>query len=121
MNVKGVNVRKFNIQLALELYATTMELTPRDIANLFGYSSKTCKSLKEMTEPVKEEMQKRKMMICNKNNVNTDIAFEVWDIDLNLLKRKYELQKKMGLVTGMKADDYKPEKQNKPDEPVENK
>ncbi len=77
-----------DINFAVQIYYERIELTNADIAKLFGVkSSKTVATLKK---PVREEMAKRSILPWNSNCVNTEVAFDVWGLNINDLERRRE-------------------------------
>ena len=75
-----------NINTALKIYYTNSELGNKEITDLFGRrSSATVSRLKRV---VKDEMSIRSILSYGANKVNTDVAYDVWGIDVKDLEKR---------------------------------
>ncbi len=80
-----------DLKTAIELYWSKVELENEDIARLFGASKSTVLKFKKM---VQEEMVKQGVLPWSSTAVVTEVAYKVWNIDINDLERRYKrLQK----------------------------
>ena len=77
-----------DISFAVQLYYERLELSNPDIAKLFGV--KSSKTVAQLKKPVREEMAKRNLLPWNSNCVNTEVAFEVWGLDIKDLEKRRE-------------------------------
>lgn len=83
-NIRRPNVK--NIDAAVRLYYETFELSSKDIQEIFdAKSSATVARLKNM---VRDEMVKTGRLPWNVHNVPTELAFEVWGLDIADLERR---------------------------------
>jgi len=86
MNIPAIT----GIDNALKIYYNNLELGNKEIIGLFGNRSSA--TITRLKNTVKSEMIKRNVMSYGTYKVNTNIAYEVWGIDINdLKKRKKEL------------------------------
>lgn len=78
-------MRMPDIETTLRIYHGKTEISNTEIKELFGnVSSKTAAKLKKQ---VKKEMINQNVSTWRPNNVNTRIAYEVWQIDVDDLER----------------------------------
>ena len=71
---------------AIRIYYEYPELGNKEITELFGkHSSATVAKLKNA---VKEEMIKQEVLSHGMNKINTEIAYQVWQIDVDDLERR---------------------------------
>ena len=87
MNIPAIT----NIETALRIYYEHSELGNKEITALFGkLSSATIARLKRI---VKDEMMIRSIMSYGLRKVNTEVAFEIWGINiLDLEKRMRKIR-----------------------------
>ena len=80
-----------SIDNALRIYYHYAEIGNKEIADLFGKrSSATILRLKKMA---KTQMSEKGVLSYGANKVNTEVAFEVWGIDIkDLEKRKKKIR-----------------------------
>jgi hypothetical protein len=84
-----------SIENALKIYYSNSELGNREITALFGRrSSATVSRLKRI---VKDEMDKKDLFSYGANKVNTEIAFNVWGINVASLERRMKKLKELNL------------------------
>lgn len=88
--------RRLNIETAFRLYLTQVELTNEDIREIFGVSGN--ETVRKIKEPVLAAMQERKTPRYGSASINTDVAFEVWHIDPEMLQQKFDAMQKYGLA-----------------------
>ncbi len=89
MHIKDVGV-------AVRLYYANVELTNSDIQKLFGMSSSS--TVASMKKKVLEVMAERGVPRYNPHAVNTDIAYEVWGLDIADLEKRYKKLQKLGFL-----------------------
>ena len=83
------------IDTALKIYYANSELGNKEINTLFGKrSSDTICRLKRI---VKDEMNARDVYSYGANKVNTEVAFEVWGIDVEDLEKRMRKIKELNL------------------------
>lgn len=74
-----------NISGAVETYYSKIELSTKDIENMFACSRSTAQKLKDMARKL---MREEERMPFNKANVLTDVAFRAWSIDIDDLEKR---------------------------------
>ena len=85
-----------NIDTALRIYYEKDELDNKDIKELFnGLSDSKAISMKK---EVLAEMTKRNIPQFRKHTVNTDVAYELWGINIERLERNRAKLIKLGLA-----------------------
>ena len=84
-----------SIDNALKIYYSNSEIGNNEISTLFGKrSSDTICRLKRI---VKDEMNARDVYSYGANKVNTEIAYEVWGIDVADLEKRMKKMKQLNL------------------------
>lgn len=83
-----------DLKACLRIYYTYQEIGSKQIMELFGVKKVKASNLKK---EVREEMARQGKMSFNKNNVNTEIAFKVWGIDIEDIERRVKKLEKLGL------------------------
>ncbi len=84
-----------SIETALHLYYNRIELSGNDIKELFGEIS-NC-TIAKLKNKARELMNERSTPIWNARNVNTEVAFEAWGLNIENLERRYlKIQKLEG-------------------------
>lgn len=76
-----------DIETALRLYYERLELSNKDIKELFETSTGTVYRLKAIA---KEEMDSMGVPCWNATHVNTEAAYKAWGIDIQKLERNYK-------------------------------
>ncbi len=85
-----------SVERAVWIYNNCPYMGNREIEALFGkMSSSTRVKLKGM---VKDEMDERGLICYNETTVNTDVAFEVWGLNIADLERRYAKLRKYGMT-----------------------
>lgn len=84
-----------NIETALKLYLEKVELENKDIKQLFGV--KNFSTIKRLKEPVLELMRERGVPTFSPSAVNTECAFEAWNLDVQKLERNLKKMTALGL------------------------
>ena len=85
-----------SLETAIRLYYENDELDSGDIKLLFeGISSS---AITKMKNAALEEMAKRNTVRHRRHTVNTEVAYEVWGIDIEKLERNRMKLQKRGLV-----------------------
>ena len=81
-----------NIETAIEIYYSNIELDNQNIRNLFVTakggelsSSRVC----ELKNVAREEMRKEGVPVYNDCRVNTKVAYKAWGIDVLDLENRY--------------------------------
>ncbi len=82
-----------SIETALRLYYSKIELSTTDVKNLFGGVSDTVAW--KLKKKAKELMTERGTTIWNARNVNTEVAYESWGLNIADLERRQEKLKKL--------------------------
>ncbi len=84
-----------NISTALKIYYAHSELGNKEITALFGRrSSATISRLKRIA---KKEMNTKGILSYGANKVNTEVAFDVWGIDVKDLEKRIRKLKELNL------------------------
>lgn len=84
-----------SIENALRIYYNNSELGNKEITDLFGQrSSATVSRLKKI---VKAEMSRRDLYSYGANKVNTEVAYDVWGIDIIDLEKRMKKIKELNL------------------------
>ena len=78
-------MRSPDIEMAVRLYYETPEITNADIKELFSTGETQTIKIKKA---VKEEMEKRGVKSWLPHSVNTEIAYEVWGIDIDNFEKR---------------------------------
>lgn len=81
-----------NIGKAVEMYYSKIELSTKDIIELFECSKSSANKLKQMAIDL---MVAEGKIPFNKANVLTSIAYRAWSIDIVDLEKRYIKLKKM--------------------------
>lgn len=76
-----------NIEAALRLYYERLELSNKDIKDLFETSAGTVYRLKALA---KEEMDAMGIPCWNATHVNTEAAYKAWGLDVQKMERNYK-------------------------------
>lgn len=85
-----------NIDTALRIYYEKDELDNKDIKELFnGLSDSKAVAMKK---EVLKEMAERKIPQFRKHTVNTDVAYELWGINIERLEKNRAKLIKLGLA-----------------------
>ncbi len=88
---------QINLQKAIYLYYAQVELSNKDIEEMFSekVGSHRMQSLKKAAYA---ESFKQQMPIFNKLRVNTHCAFTAWGLKIEDLEHRYNKLKKLGLL-----------------------
>ena len=84
-----------NIDEALRVYFAYPELGNKEITALFGKRSSA--TVARLKRAVKDEMSSKGVLSYGSNTVNTEIAFDVWGIDVKDLEKRMKKIKELGL------------------------
>lgn len=84
-----------NIDTALRIYYTYPELTSKEINELFGKLAPS--TITRYKSIVKTEQRKREVRTNMSNSINTQVAYDVWGIDVNDLEKRRSKLIKLGL------------------------
>jgi hypothetical protein len=85
-----------SVERAVWIYNNCPYMGNNEIEQLFGKMSSQ-KRVK-MKNIVFDEMDERGMTRYNNTTVNTDVAFEVWGLNIADLERRYSKLRKYGMV-----------------------
>lgn len=85
-----------SIDTALKIYYSKPEIGSKEMKELFGELGKC--TLTQMRKPVLEVMAERGIKSFRQHTVNTDVAYEVWGIDVKDLERRRKKLKELGLL-----------------------
>ena len=91
MNIPAIT----SIDDALRIYYKYAEIGNREILTLFGRRSSA--TVSRLKRAVKTEMNKRDMFSYGANKVNTEVAFDVWGIDVKDLEKRMKKIKELEL------------------------
>ena len=80
---------------ALSVYHHHLELGNDEIKKLFGERSPT--TISKLKKFVKDEMILQKIKSFQANTVNTEIAYQVWGLDISDLERRFKKINELGL------------------------
>ena len=84
-----------SLETAIRLYYERIELSNRDIRELFGkLAPATIKSLKNKALAI---MTERNTPVWNAQRVNTEIAYEAWGLDITKLEYRLNKLKALGV------------------------
>lgn len=84
-----------SINEAIRIYYTYPELGNKEIRELFGnLGNSTISNYKKAVRNIQIE---RKVKTSQKNAVNTEIAYEVWGIDIKDLEQRRKKLKELGM------------------------
>ena len=87
-----------NIDSAVTLYHTRMELTTGDIQQIFGCGATKANQLRRMA---RAEQDKAEIPAYNAHAVNAESAYKTWGLDIKKLERAQKHPKiRVGEVTG---------------------
>ena len=84
-----------SIRDAVEIYYTTDSMNTADVCRLFGCSATKARELKL---PVQVIMRERKILPRTNGCISTEVAYEVWGIDVQALENKYRKAEKYGFA-----------------------
>ncbi|MGN0148790.1 MAG: hypothetical protein ACI4C7_00895 [Clostridia bacterium] len=91
MKVKRIT----SIDTALRIYYTYPEIGNKEMRELFGNTSND--TISRYKKAVREEQDKRKVRTSQMNTINTEVAYDVWGIDVKDLERRRDKLKRLGL------------------------
>ena len=94
-----------NIDVALRLYYTKHELGNKEITELFGKLSSS--TIAQMKNEVLEKMDELQTPKYRYHTVNTEVAYDVWGINVAELERKRAKLIKLGLLQSSQSTDSK--------------
>lgn len=91
-----VNIPKItSIDTAIIIYYNNMELSNKEIIELFGHKSKS--TINNLKKVVKERMREKGVYSLGLHTINTNIAYDVWGIDIEDLERRREKLQQLNL------------------------
>lgn len=91
MKVKPIT----SIDTALRIYYTYPEIGNKEIRELFGNIGNS--TMSKYKQPVLDMQAERGVYTSQRSTVNTEIAYEVWGIDVEDLEHRRSKLKKLGL------------------------
>lgn len=83
-----------DLGLAIQFYCRWTEIGNGEIRQLFGVGSNMALKLKKVAW---EKMAKDNTPVWDANKVNTEVAYQVWGLDIKDIERRYEKLKKLGV------------------------
>lgn len=83
-----------DIKTAIRLYYAKTELETSDIMGLFGVKESKATNLKK---EVREEMAKEGIKSWLPYSINTKIAYKVWNIDIEDMKKRLKELQRLGM------------------------
>jgi hypothetical protein len=85
-----------SIENAVRIYYSYPEIGNREIRELFGKKGET--TFVKLKNLVKDEMRRRDMLSYGAYKVNTEVAYEVWGLDIKDLEKRMCKLKKYGMI-----------------------
>lgn len=82
-----------SIRTAVEIYYTMDSMHTADVVRLFGCCATKARELKR---PVQLAMRERGILPRTQGCISTEVAYEIWGIDVPALERKYQKAAKFG-------------------------
>ncbi len=86
-----------DLGFAIQLYYRWTEIGNEEIRRLFGVGSNTALKLKKVAW---EKMVEKEIPVWDAKKVNTEVAYQVWGLDIASMERRYEKLKKLGVLQG---------------------
>lgn len=84
-----------DIDTALRIYYTYPEIGNKEIKELFGKIGPN--TITKYKKAVQEVQAEREQLTAQSYTVNTELAYEVWGIDVDDLERRRKKLKELGL------------------------
>lgn len=84
-----------SINEAIRIYYTYPELGNKEIKELFGNLANS--TISHYKKEVREMQSEKGIKTSQKNAVNTEVAYEVWGIDVADLERRRKKLKELGI------------------------
>lgn len=85
-----------SIEVALKIYYTKIELSNKDIVDLFGNLSSA--TISRMKKQVREQMIEDGVQSWNAQYINTKVAYQTWGLNISDLEERYNKLKKLGIA-----------------------
>lgn len=82
-----------SIRDAVEIYYTMDSMNTADIMRLFGCCATKARDIKR---PVQLAMKERRILPRTQGCVSTEVAYEIWGIDIQALERRFQKAEKFG-------------------------
>lgn len=89
-----------SVEVAVELYYSTIALYTEDIRRLFPGASDT--TVWRLKKAAREHTFALGRMLIDAKSVPTEDAFEAWGLDIHTIEAKYKKMKSLGLGIGKK-------------------
>lgn len=86
-----------DLEIAIGIYYRWTEIGNEEIRRLFGVGSNMALKLKKAAW---EKMAKEQTPVWDAKKVNTEVAYQVWGLDIASMERRYEKLKKLGVLQG---------------------
>ncbi|MCH5209446.1 MAG: hypothetical protein J1F01_00630 [Oscillospiraceae bacterium] len=94
--MNSIKVKTFvSINEAIRIYYTYPELGNKEIRELFGNLANS--TISNYKKAVREVQTERNIKTSQKNAVNTEVAYEVWGIDVENLEQRRKKLKALGM------------------------
>ena len=88
--------RVSDVSAALQIYLENFEISNPEIIRIFGPTSAA--TVAKMKKEVKNEMAKRNILQYTTHGINTKVAYEIWGIDIEDLKKRRKELLRLGFV-----------------------
>ena len=85
-----------NIELAIQMYYSKIELSSADIKQLFEVKSSS--TVAQLKKKALKLMTEEKKPMFSSHRVNTECAYRAWGFDIADLEKRYSRLKKLGLI-----------------------
>lgn len=86
-----------DVEKAVMTYHAKTELTNADIMELFDVKKTKAQQMKKI---VLDEMAKRGVKCFMSRSINTEVAYEVWKLDINDLEKRLNKLRSLKLMEG---------------------
>ena len=85
-----------NLETAIRLYYSRVELSTADVKELFPSVGKN--TIAKLKQRVREVMAERNVLYYNARCVNTRTAYEVWGLNVNELEENFKKLQKLKIT-----------------------
>lgn len=84
-----------SLETAIRIYWEKIELSNKDIGELFGKVGKS--KIKQLKDTAREKMAENKIPSFSAARVNTKVAYAAWGLDIEDLEKRYNKLKKLAI------------------------